>query len=69
MTWLYSVQILFEFIQIMSGLFPQHGGRTGEWDFCHGPWTHGQLPDEVDPDDDTVPPVDHSDIGYDEWGH
>ena len=52
----------------MSGLIPRYGGRSGEWDFCYGPCTHGQLPVDVDPDDDTLPPVDHSDIGYDECG-
>ena len=50
----------------MSGLIPRCGGRSGEWDFCHGPWTYGLLPDDVDPGDDTLPPVDHSDVGSDE---
>ena len=51
---------------MMSGLIPRHGGRSGEWDFCCGPWTCRQLPDDVAPDDETLPPLDHSDVGYDE---
>ena len=39
---------------MMSGLIPRYGERSGEWDFCHGLRTHGQLPDDVDPDADAL---------------
>ena len=52
----------------MSGFIPRYGGRTRVWEFLHGPSTYGQLPDDVDLDSDTLPPVNHADIGYDECG-
>ena len=51
----------------MTGSIPSYGGRSGECDFHYGPFTYGQLPDDVDPDIDKLPPVDHSDAGSDEW--
>ena len=57
------VQLLFAFIQITSNVIPRCGGRGGgrgsEWEFLHGPWTHGQLPGDVDPDAGPLPPIDH----------
>ena len=56
----------------MSNLIPCYEGRSGargsKWEFSYGPWTWGQLLDDVDPYAGPLPPIDHSNVAYDSCG-
>ena len=51
----------------MSDVIPHYGCRCRTWDFRCGPMTYAELPDDVDPERDELPPVNYEDAACDHW--
>ena len=51
----------------MSDVVPFYGGRSGVWEFGYGPGKFGDVLEDYDSDDESLPDINYGDIAYDEW--